>query len=138
MGHLGRLPQLQCDASFQNQSPPGSPYLLHNAEPSRDAMLLARPPLAQVYRARVRATGEEVAVKVQRPGAQAIISKVRPPRWARWECLLLGMLACAWRDVPAVLGLLGQGLALASPGIHVEYSEAAAGGTLQLYCSARQ
>jgi len=31
--------------------------------------------LAQVYRARLRATGEEVAVKVQRPGALATISK---------------------------------------------------------------
>lgn len=31
----------------------------------------------QVYRARVRATGEEVAVKVQRPGALSTISKVR-------------------------------------------------------------
>lgn len=32
--------------------------------------------LAQVYRARLRRTGEEVAVKVQRPGALATISKV--------------------------------------------------------------
>lgn len=31
--------------------------------------------LAQVYRARVRATGQEVAVKVQRPGALSTISK---------------------------------------------------------------
>ncbi|MEW5317369.1 MAG: hypothetical protein WDW38_008671 [Sanguina aurantia] len=31
--------------------------------------------LAQVYRARLRSTGEEVAVKVQRPGALSIISK---------------------------------------------------------------
>lgn len=31
----------------------------------------------QVYRARVRATGQEVAVKVQRPAALATISKVR-------------------------------------------------------------
>lgn len=38
------------------------------------------PPLhlrTQVYRARVRATGQEVAVKVQRPGALSTISKVR-------------------------------------------------------------
>lgn len=34
--------------------------------------------LAQVYRARVRATGQEVAVKVQRPGALATISKGVP------------------------------------------------------------
>lgn len=32
--------------------------------------------LAQVYRAKLRSTGEEVAVKVQRPGALATISKV--------------------------------------------------------------
>lgn len=31
----------------------------------------------QVYRARVRSTGQEVAVKVQRPGALSTISKVR-------------------------------------------------------------
>jgi predicted unusual protein kinase regulating ubiquinone biosynthesis (AarF/ABC1/UbiB family) len=31
--------------------------------------------LAQVYRARVAATGQEVAVKVQRPAALATISK---------------------------------------------------------------
>ena len=30
----------------------------------------------QVYRARLRSTGEEVAVKVQRPGALGTISKV--------------------------------------------------------------
>ncbi|KAG2496070.1 hypothetical protein HYH03_005989 [Edaphochlamys debaryana] len=36
---------------------------------------IAAASLAQVYRARIRATGEEVAVKVQRPQAQAIISK---------------------------------------------------------------
>jgi len=32
--------------------------------------------LAQVYRARLRSSGQEVAVKVQRPGALATISKV--------------------------------------------------------------
>ena len=32
--------------------------------------------LAQVYRARLRSTGQEVAVKVQRPGALSTISKV--------------------------------------------------------------
>ncbi len=32
--------------------------------------------LAQVYRARLRSNGQEVAVKVQRPGALATISKV--------------------------------------------------------------
>ena len=32
--------------------------------------------LLQVYRARLRATGEEVAVKVQRPDALSTISKV--------------------------------------------------------------
>jgi len=32
---------------------------------------------AQVYRARVRETGQEVAVKVQRPGALSTISKAR-------------------------------------------------------------
>merc|ERR1719387_2248922 len=31
--------------------------------------------LAQVYRARLRATGEYVAVKVQRPGVQELVSK---------------------------------------------------------------
>ena len=31
--------------------------------------------LAQVYRAKLRSTGEWVAVKVQRPGVQALISK---------------------------------------------------------------
>ena len=31
--------------------------------------------LAQVYRARLRSTGEWVAVKVQRPGVQALVSK---------------------------------------------------------------
>ena len=35
------------------------------------------PPAAQVYRARIRATGQEVAVKVQRPQALGTISKVR-------------------------------------------------------------
>lgn len=34
--------------------------------------------LLQVYRARLRATGEEVAVKVQRPDALSTISKVTP------------------------------------------------------------
>ena len=33
------------------------------------------PPPPQVYRARLRSTGEEVAVKVQRPGALSTISK---------------------------------------------------------------
>lgn len=33
--------------------------------------------LAQVYRARLHSTGQEVAVKVQRPGALSTISKVR-------------------------------------------------------------
>lgn len=32
----------------------------------------------QVYRARLRETGQEVAVKIQRPGALSTISKVRP------------------------------------------------------------
>ena len=32
--------------------------------------------LAQVYRAKLRSTGQEVAVKVQRPGALSTISKV--------------------------------------------------------------
>ena len=32
--------------------------------------------LAQVYRARLRSSGQEVAVKVQRPGALGTISKV--------------------------------------------------------------
>ena len=32
--------------------------------------------LAQVYRARLKSNGQEVAVKVQRPGALATISKV--------------------------------------------------------------
>jgi predicted unusual protein kinase regulating ubiquinone biosynthesis (AarF/ABC1/UbiB family) len=32
--------------------------------------------LAQVYRARLRSTGQEVAVKVQRPAALSTISKV--------------------------------------------------------------
>lgn len=36
--------------------------------------------LAQVYRAKLRSTGEEVAVKVQRPGALATISKVKPSK----------------------------------------------------------
>ena len=36
---------------------------------------IAAASLAQVYRARLRATGEEVAVKVQRPGALSTISK---------------------------------------------------------------
>ena len=47
----------------------------------------APPPPLQVYRARVRATGQEVAVKVQRPAALATISKVRPtavPRRTAW------------------------------------------------------
>ncbi len=35
--------------------------------------------LAQVYRARLRSDGREVAVKVQRPGALATISKVSSP-----------------------------------------------------------
>jgi aarF domain-containing kinase len=38
---------------------------------------IAAASLAQVYRARVRATGQEVAVKVQRPAALSTISKVR-------------------------------------------------------------
>jgi predicted unusual protein kinase regulating ubiquinone biosynthesis (AarF/ABC1/UbiB family) len=36
---------------------------------------IAAASLAQVYRARLRSTGEEVAVKVQRPGALGTISK---------------------------------------------------------------
>jgi aarF domain-containing kinase len=36
---------------------------------------IAAASLAQVYRARLRETGEEVAVKVQRPGALSTISK---------------------------------------------------------------
>lgn len=38
-------------------------------------------PHPQVYRARLRSTDEEVAVKVQRPGALATISKVREKRF---------------------------------------------------------
>lgn len=38
-------------------------------------------PHPQVYRARLRSTGEEVAVKVQRPGALATISKVSKNRF---------------------------------------------------------
>ena len=39
-----------------------------------------------MYRARLRSNGEEVAVKVQRPGALGTISKVRrgPSRWGDW------------------------------------------------------
>ncbi len=37
---------------------------------------IAAASLAQVYRARLRSTGQEVAVKVQRPGALATVSKV--------------------------------------------------------------
>jgi len=40
--------------------------------------LLDPPQTHQVYRARLRSTGEEVAVKVQRPGALGTVSKVRP------------------------------------------------------------
>lgn len=36
---------------------------------------IAAASLAQVYRARLRSTGQEVAVKVQRPGALSTISK---------------------------------------------------------------
>jgi len=36
---------------------------------------IAAASLAQVYRAKIKSTGEEVAVKVQRPGAQTMISK---------------------------------------------------------------
>jgi predicted unusual protein kinase regulating ubiquinone biosynthesis (AarF/ABC1/UbiB family) len=36
---------------------------------------IAAASLAQVYRARLRGSGEEVAVKVQRPGALGTISK---------------------------------------------------------------
>ncbi len=42
---------------------------------------IAAASLAQVYRARLRASGEEVAVKVQRPAALGTISKVRDPMW---------------------------------------------------------
>ena len=42
-------------------------------------------PLPQVYRARLRSTGEEVAVKVQRPGALATISKVSRKRFRRFR-----------------------------------------------------
>ena len=38
----------------------------------------------QVYRARVRATGQEVAVKVQRPAALSTISKVRKGEGCPW------------------------------------------------------
>lgn len=37
---------------------------------------IAAASLAQVYWARLRSTGQEVAVKVQRPGALSTISKV--------------------------------------------------------------
>lgn len=41
--------------------------------------------LAQVYRARLRSSGQEVAVKVQRPGALSTISKVSAPAPAMYS-----------------------------------------------------
>jgi predicted unusual protein kinase regulating ubiquinone biosynthesis (AarF/ABC1/UbiB family) len=41
-------------------------------------------PRTQVYRARLRSTGQEVAVKVQRPAALSTISKVRKPGCGVW------------------------------------------------------
>ena len=49
---------------------------LSSAEASRSATYAASGCILQVYRARVAATGQEVAVKVQRPNALATISKV--------------------------------------------------------------
>ena len=47
----------------------------------------------QVYKARLRSTGEQVAVKVQRPGALSTISKVH-------------MSACVIRQQPGASRLL--------------------------------
>ena len=52
----------------------------------------ARALLVQVYRARLRATGEEVAVKVQRPDALSTISKV----WCYSDTLLPNVVRPAW------------------------------------------
>jgi hypothetical protein len=53
---------------------------------------------AQVYRARVRETGQEVAVKVQRPGALSTISKARARPYARQR----EAPACEQREAPAL------------------------------------
>ena len=60
----------------------------------------ARALTLQVYRARLRATGEEVAVKVQRPDALSTISKVSSdtllPTFLRLAVTLLLISVSAW------------------------------------------
>ena len=62
--------------------------------------------LAQVYRARLRSTGQEVAVKVQRPGALSTISKVVHP--TDISALLHCASVPAWKCVCGKLPVVGQ------------------------------
>lgn len=52
--------------------------------------------LAQVYRAKLRSTGQEVAVKVQRPGALSTISKVSLPSHHKPTSAYMGCQRCGF------------------------------------------